>query len=79
MQIKFSKQSLKSLKKLQVRISKKLLTSIERIPDGDIKPLKGKKIPPLFRLRVGKFRILFSTKNDIIKVLQIDTWGDVYK
>ena len=71
MQIKFSKQSLKSLKKLQGRISKKLLTSIEKNPDGDIKPLKGKKTPPRFRLRVGKFGILFSTEND--------TRGDVYK
>jgi len=71
LQIKFSKQSLKSLKKLQGRISKKLLTSIEKNPDGDIKPLKGKKTPPLFRLRVGKFGILFSTEND--------TRGDVYK
>jgi len=79
LQIKFSKQSLKTLNKLQVRISRKLINSIENIPHGDIKPLKGKKTLPLFRLRVGKFRILFSTENDIIIVLKIDTRGDVYK
>lgn len=79
MQIKFSKRSRKTLNKLQVRISHKLVNSIENIPEGDIKPLKGKKTPPLFRLRVGKFRILFCTEEDFLKIIKIDTRGDVYK
>jgi len=44
---------------------------------GDIKPLSGRKSE--YRLRVGKYRILFFIENENVHVVKIDTRGDIYK
>ena len=36
----------------------RIINAIDKIPLGDIKRLMGKKVPGLFRLRVGKYRII---------------------
>lgn len=76
----YSKDSLKILKSYDNKTSDRLIIAIESIPLGDIKKLKGNNVPPLFRLRVGKYRVVYIVEdNDIIKVIKIDTRGDVYK
>ena len=79
MQFRLSKSAAKYLKSTQPRIAAKLVDAIERLPNGDVKSLKGKKLPPLFRLRLGKYRIIFKRGDKIIQVIKIDTRGDVYK
>ncbi|MBL7014547.1 MAG: type II toxin-antitoxin system RelE/ParE family toxin [Candidatus Marinimicrobia bacterium] len=74
-----SKQAKKYLKSLQPRITGKLIEAIEKLPEGKVKPIKGKKTPPLFRLRVGKYRIIFLKSDHQIRIVKIDTRGDVYK
>ena len=34
----------------------RLFNAIEQLPNGDVKPLQGRKKPPLYRLRIGDFR-----------------------
>ena len=54
--------------------------SYDRIPlksNGNIKPLSGRKGE--YRMRVGKYRILFYIKDEDMYVVKIDTRGDVYK
>jgi mRNA interferase RelE/StbE len=46
-------------------------------PEGDIKPLSGQK--GYFRLRVGKYRVLFRYEDNTIFVTNIDPRGQVYK
>ncbi len=80
--IEFSKQAYKSYKALQKGYQKKidkilnLLMNKERI---DIKPVEGEK--NIYRLRVGKYRILIKVYNKkrIILVVKIGTRGDIYK
>jgi mRNA interferase RelE/StbE len=74
-----SKQAKKYLKSIQPRIAGKLIEAIEKLPAGKVKPIKGEKTPPLFRLRVGKYRVIFLKSNQQIRVVKIDTRGDVYK
>jgi len=51
---------------------------IEGIPAGDIKTLQGYQ--GLYRLRVGKWRIVFSyPDNNTILIEKIATRGRVYK
>ena len=57
----------------------RIIEAVEKIPQGDIKKLQGEKHPPLFRLRVGKYRIVYHVENDEIIIAKIDTRGDVYK
>ena len=46
-------------------------------PEGDITPLTSE--PGRFRLRVGRFRLLFRITDKIILVTHIDPRGQVYK
>jgi len=80
MKIYYSRTSLKYLQKLEQSISQKIVESIDKLPDeGDIAKLKGTKIKNLFRLRIGKHRMLFIIEKENIKVVKIDKRGDVYK
>jgi mRNA-degrading endonuclease RelE of RelBE toxin-antitoxin system len=36
-------------------------------------------IEDLYRLRIGEYRILFVWKGPDIKILDVDTRGDIYK
>jgi len=77
MKILFSKKAEKYLASIVSRIAFNILHRIELIPEGDIKPLTGRKGE--YRLRVGKHRIIFFISDDAIYVVKIDTRGDVYK
>jgi mRNA interferase RelE/StbE len=57
----------------------RIMEAIDKIPQGDIKRLQGEKYPALYRLRVGKFRIIYHIENEEIIIAKIDTRGDVYK
>ncbi len=75
-----SKQAVKTLKGLTRRVAKNIIAAIEELPEkGDNRPIKGKRTPPLWRLRVGKYRIIYQRSDSIIRILKIDTRGDVYK
>ena len=56
----------------------RLYAAIIRLPEGDVKPLKGtdKK-----RLRVGDYRIIYEQYEEIYRIIVIsaDNRGDVYK
>ncbi len=41
--------------------------------------MTGNDLPPIFRLRVSKYRILFHMNEQEIKVLKVDSRGDIYK
>jgi mRNA interferase RelE/StbE len=80
MKFLYSRTSLKYLQGLEKKATRKLLNSIKNLPfEGDIKKVKGKKVQNIFRLRVGKYRVLYFQEKDVIKILKIDTRGYVYK
>ena len=43
------------------------------------KKLTGNNIPLRYRLRVSKYRILFHIDEENIKILKVDSRGDMYK
>jgi len=77
MKIFLAKKAEKYVVSLPPRVALNLLDRIQKIPGGDIKPLSGRKGE--YRLRVGKYRILFFIKNENIYVVKVDTRGDIYK
>lgn len=77
--ILFLKSSIKSLEKYDINTRKRIINAIELIPQGDIKKLKGERQTSLYRLRVGKFRIIYHTESNQIIIVDIDTRGDIYK
>lgn len=80
MRILLSKTSLKYLAKLDKAMRSKIVSAIEGLPDkGDIKKMHGLKASNIYRLRAGKHRIVFNREKDIIRIVDIDTRGDIYK
>ena len=80
MPVFLSKTSLKYLERLEKSLRSKIVKAIEGLPgEGDIKKMRGPGPSNLYRLRVGKYRVLYSWNEDIIRIVDIDTRGDIYK
>ena len=80
MKFLYSRTSIKYLQKLERSVVHKIIEAIEKLPyEGDINKLKGKKVKNIYRLRIGKFRVIYSLGKEVIKIIKIDTRGDVYK
>ena len=76
MEIRYSKQALKFLKKQDVITQKRIIFAINRLPQGDVKKLQGQLG---YRLRVGSYRIVFDKQGNILLIEKIDNRGEVYK
>lgn len=80
MNLVYGKTSLKYLKKLKEPIRLAIMDAIDKLPEqGDIKKMRGRVIRDLFRLRVGRYRVLFIWEGETIRILDIDTRDDIYK
>jgi len=76
MQIEYSKQAVKAINKINNPFKKNIKEAIEKLPDGDVKKLKG--YSNAYRLRVGDYRILFDM-NGKIEITNILPRGEAYK
>ena len=76
MEIQYSKQAIKFLKRQSVSIQKRIFDAINKLPLGDVKKLKGN---PGYRLRVGDYRVIFDKFGHILYIEKIDNRGQVYK
>jgi len=80
MKIFYSRTSLKYLHGLDKKTVGKMIEAIDKLPsEGDVKKLRGEREKNIFRLRIGRYRIIFVRDIDVIKIVKIDTRGDVYK
>ena len=78
MDINYSKAAVKVINSMDRPTKQRIRAAIEKIPEGDIKPLQGTK--GSYRLRVGSWRILFSyPAHDMILIEKIGPRGEVYK
>ena len=69
LEIKYSKQALKFLKKQEIVTQKRIINAISNLPKGDVK-LQNRNGR---RLRIGDYRVIFDN------VENIDNRGQVYK
>ncbi len=79
-QLVINKHAKKFIDKLPSNDRRRIVSAIESLPYGeDIKALKGHK--DLMRLRVGKYRIIYTIDNGklLIIVVDVDSRGQVYK
>lgn len=77
MEILYSKQSKKSIKKIPAPLKSKIKSGIEKIPHGDIKILVG--YSNMFRLRIGSYRIIYKTIPQGIYIEDILPRGSAYQ
>jgi mRNA interferase RelE/StbE len=74
----YAKQAAKVLNGMDALTQQRIRQGIEKIPDGDIKPLQG-YTDGRKRLRIGKYRIVFNIDDEIIRIMEIGSRGDIYK
>ena len=79
MNIVYSKTFEKKFSKYDRKLQEKIFHAIQNLPDGDVKRLTGNDIPPIYRIRISKYRILFHMNKEEIQILKVDSRGDVYK
>ncbi len=79
MKLSFSKSFEKKFAKYEKKLQSKIYNAIINLPNGDVRKLAGNDIPPIYRLRISKYRILFYMNEEEIKILKIDSRGDIYK
>lgn len=79
MKISYSKTFEKKFSKYDRKLQEKIFNAIQNLPDGDVKRLTGNDIPPIYRIRISKYRILFSMNEEEIQILKVDSRGDIYK
>lgn len=81
MEISYKKSALKFLKNTDKNTRDKILIGIKGLtkipPEGDIKLLQGRDNE--FRLRVGKYRIIFECQDNMLVIIDIGSRGDIYK
>ena len=77
--ISYSKTFEKKFSKYNRKLQQKIFNAIEKLPNGDVKRLTGNDIPPIYRIRISKYRILFNMNEKEIKILKVDSRGDIYK
>ena len=65
LEIKYSKQALKFLKKQDTITQKRILNAISVLPKGDVKALQGKDG---YRLRIGDYRVIFNNMPEYISI-----------
>lgn len=76
MEIHYSKQATKFLKKQDAATKDRIEKAIKNLPSGDVKKLQGSDY---YRLRVGTYRIIFDKDGIILLIIKIDNRGQVYK
>ena len=77
MKIELHKSVRKFILRLQLKEQKRIINAIYKLPDGDVKPLSGRRGE--YRLRIGDWRVIFKYRGNNIFVMEIDSRGDIYK
>ena len=79
-EVEFSREAAKQYEKLPREYKSLVDIVLRRFSEGlelDLKPVKGQK--DIYRVRVGKYRVLLRKFDKIVLVFKISTRGDVYK
>lgn len=76
MEIQYSKQAEKFLKKQDAHTRNRIRNAIRRLPSGDVKKLQG---TDHYRLRVGDYTVIFSKDGYVLYIERIHNRGQIYK
>lgn len=82
LEVRFSKKAQRSLNPLdrvtKQRIREGIKGLLQHPPKGDIKVMQGQPTG-VYRLRIGKYRIIYEIVSDTLRILDIGSRGDIYK
>jgi mRNA interferase RelE/StbE len=83
-QIRYKRAALKALARLPADVYERILASLQRVaehPDRDALDIKALQGRPGYRLRVGKWRVIYHRDDTelVVLVLEVGARGGVYK
>ena len=86
LRVAYSRVTVKAINSFDKSTKQRIKTGIEGLlevtPKGDIKQMQGIN-PPIFRLRIGKYRVLYEYTNfndeEVLMMKDIGSRGDIYK
>jgi mRNA interferase RelE/StbE len=79
-EIRFSREAARQYKKLPKEYKRLIEIALFRLSEGlelDLKPIQGQK--DVYRIRVGRYRMLLIRFSESVLVFRISPRGDVYK
>lgn len=78
MNIEYSRQAVKAINRLDRPTKHRIQAGIEKLPEGDVKPLQGED--GHYRLRIGGWRIVYTCPDvNTFRIERVAPRGDVYK
>ena len=82
MDVQYSRKALKFINAADRITQQRMKNGIDGLleipPKGDIKVMQGQPVGT-YRLRVGKYRIVYEIISDTLRILNIGSRGDIYK
>jgi len=78
--VEFTKRAAKDYKKIPSGYKALIDSALLKLSNGlpaDIKPVIGEK--DIYRLRIGKYRVLFMIIHETLLVTKLGPRGDIYK
>ena len=82
MNVLYSRKALKFIngadRITQQRIKEGVSGLLEEPPRGDVKVMQGQPAGT-YRLRIGKYRIIYELTSDTLHIINIGSRGDIYK
>ena len=76
MEVHYSKQAEKFLKKQDSVTRNRIRNAIHNLPAGDVKKLQGRNG---YRLRIGDYRVIFDRSGNVLYIECINNRGQIYK
>ena len=79
-EIKFAKEAAKQYKRLPKEYRSLVDIALSRLSEGlklDLRPVGGQK--DVYRIRIGKYRVLFVKFNRTMLVFRVSPRGEAYK
>lgn len=76
MEVKYMNTAKKSIKAMDHQNRDRVERALNLLPDGDIIPMYSEH---MYRLRVGKYRLIFAYSDGCVLVHRIASRGDIYK
>lgn len=80
-QVRWNQPALDDLSKLDRGIARRIRQAVDRLAQGgsvDIKKLQGID-PPVFRLRVGDYRVRFRQDEETIRIVRVLNRREAYR
>ena len=81
MEVKLTAEAERQIKRLNEPMYSRIIAALVKLqhepPEGDIKPLKGRQ--NTYRVRVGKYRILYTVEAGRHGVFRVAPRGEAYR